>query len=436
MALESEAVPFLFAAGIGILIGLQREIEIQQKRLHDIIGVRTFTLIALFGALMGYFGDNTLFLIAFCSASLLLIANFVVTSLKTEKAEMTTEITALITFLLAALCTKGYENAAVIIAIITVAILTLKKPLHEFAKEIQALEVQAAIKFGVITLVVLPFLPKTEFSPLDIPVIGKLLSLTSFAEAIGQLAVFNPYKIWLMVVFISGISFVGYILVKTIGANKGIGITGFLGGLVSSTAVTSSLAIESKRNKSISQAAVVGVLIACSVMFLRVLFEILVLNVSIIQYAYIPFLVMAGTGFIVALLLWTTNGNKEAQAVKLETPFALLPALKFGLFFAFVLFVAKFGQLFFGTKGIIIASIIAGLADVDAITLSLSNLALIGDITGVVAVTGITCAAMTNTLVKSGIARMLGDKEFSRPVMAYLVLAVVLGLASLLLMQL
>lgn len=435
---EEHLFEMLIALAIGAMIGLEREIEIQQKRIKDTVGVRTFMLIALLGSLTALLVDfhQWMFAAAFIVLSLFILVHYLLAGLSERKREMTTEFTAILTFILAAVAIEGYAQFAVLFAILILVILTLKRPLHTFARNVLASELQAAIKFAVITLVVLPFLPNVDFAPTDSSAIASVSKAISpqFFTVLSQLDVFNPYKIWLMVVFISGLSFIGYILVKTVGAGKGIGITALLGGMVSSTAVTSSMALESKRVKGISLAAAVGVLIACSVMFVRVLVELLVVNPSLLSLAALPLFAMTLSGFLGAYYFYhkQRSKHKHKHEVSFSTPFALGPALKFALFFGFVLLLSKLGQLFFGSKGVLAASLVAGFADVDAITLSLANLAATGDISSTVAVTGIVLATMTNTAVKAGIAYLFGESLFSRRVVVALSTTVVIGILALL----
>ncbi len=430
---------FLVAVGIGVLIGLEREMEIQQKKLKDFLGVRTFALISLFGAVMGFLVKqpnlSQFVLIGFAGFIMLIIANHIVRAIEKERKGVTTEFSAFLAFILGFMSTLGYYSTVLPIAILVIIFLAFKKPLHEFAARIKAEEVYATIKFAIVALVILPFLPNKNFTPLDIPNVGAIVNAIPFfsLETIATLDVFNPYRIWLMVVFISGISFVGYVLIKTIGADKGLGITGFLGGLVSSTAVTSSLSLESKRLKRIAMPAVFGVVIACSTMFARIIIEITVFNASLLRLALIPLLAMAIVGIIAAFFVWKRISRGPKHKMDFASPFALGPALKFALFFAFVLFISKLGQVTLGTKGIIIAAIISGLADVDAITLTMANLALVGDITAFVAVAGITVAAVTNTIVKGAIAYIFGSREYSKWVITIFTFMTGLGLLTILL---
>jgi uncharacterized membrane protein (DUF4010 family) len=434
----STFVNFLVAIGIGALIGMQREVELQKTKKKDFAGLRTFIFMTLLGAVSGFLASNlfeskTVILVIFGCLAVLIVAAYIATVMhfKEEEIGITTEVTALMSFLLGLMAMSGYTTFALITTIVIVGFLTLKRPLHEFAGKISSDEIYATLKFAVITILILPFLPNVNYTPMDIPLISKIIESAPFLsiEIASQLDVFNPFKIWLMVVFISGISFVGYILIRALGAGKGLGLTGFLGGLVSSTAVTSSMALESKKNSKIVSPFVLAVVVACSTMFIRVMVEVLVVNSAMLKYTAIPMTAMGLAGFISAFIIWRTIRKTHVKKIEFDSPFTLIPALKFAVFFAFVLFIAKFGYIMFGAKGIYIAALLSGLADVDAITLSLATLAGTGDISMLVATMAITLAAITNTIVKGGIAYLFGGKEFKTQIMT--VFGIILGLGLL-----
>jgi uncharacterized membrane protein (DUF4010 family) len=437
--LDFNFVNFFIAIGLGALIGLEREFEIQRKNRPDIAGLRTFVLMALFGAISGFLAmnvfDSNFLLITFAGLALLITVAYAMLSksIKDRILGITTEVAAFATFILGVMCVVGYSLQAVIVSIVVVIFLALKKPMHGFVKRIKLNEIYATLKFAVVTLLILPFLPNINYTPMDIPILSKIIEVAPFlsTEVAKQLNVFNPFKIWLMVVFISGISFVGYILIRIIGAGKGLGMTGLLGGLVSSTAVTSSMSLESKKTTKIIFPFVLAVIIACSTMFIRVLIEVLVVNASLLKYT-VPILIMGIAGFLGAFFVWTKIKKEPSKEVEFKSPFTLAPALKFAVFFAFILFISKAGSIFLGAKGIYIAAFVSGLADVDAITLSMATLAGAGDISAAVAAIGITIAAMTNTIVKGGIVYLFGASDFRKKTIVILGITVFLGFLSIL----
>jgi uncharacterized membrane protein (DUF4010 family) len=294
-------------------------------------------------------------------------------------------------------------------------------------------ELYAVVKFALISLVVLPILPNKNYSPLDIPGLGDLLlGLIIDSSILANVDVFNFYHIWLMVVFIAAINFIGYFLVKMIGSKKGYGVLGFVGGLVSSTAVTLSMAGESKKQKFFSP-FILATIIAASIMFIRIIFEVAVVNSLLLKDLFFPMVSMAVVGLSIAFIFYKRKKNtkKKAKEIEIEQPFALKPALKFGLFFLLVLLVSKVTQLAFGNMGIYVTSILSGLADVDAITLSMASLSKSGNISNFVATTAIFLATVSNTLVKAGIVYFLGNKKFGKIIFWIFLLILLVGLAVL-----
>ncbi len=428
---------FGLALLLGLIVGIEREFQHQKQKVQDFAGIRTFTIISLFGWLIGFIaqqlGEFQLVLVALSGMILFFVTAYCIVAWKGKGIGATTEISALVVFLVGIMVAYNFLLIAVITSILMATILSYKYTLHKFAQKLAIEEVHAGLKLGIISAVVLPLLPNKAYSPLDIPVLSDIISLfPSVYGILSETQVFNPFKIWLMVVFICALSTIGYILIKVIGAKKGIGLTGAIGGLVSSTAVTSTLSESSKKSKLVYTFAF-GVIVAWTIMFFRVLFVTSVLNKEVFFSSVFTLGLMTLTSAGCAVYLYyqrTPQGRKTETAVAFESPFALLPALKFGLFFGFVLFLAKLLQALFGSSGIYIASILSGLADVDAITISMATLASTGEISTSVAVTGITLAVASNTIVKTAIAYLFGGKEFAKKVVICSAIILAVGLLA------
>jgi uncharacterized membrane protein (DUF4010 family) len=281
----------------------------------------------------------------------------------------------------------GEIHLAAALTIALTALLALKRPLHEMTTRLGEDDLYATLKFVTVTIIVLPLLPD---------------------EAYGPLSVFNPYKLGLMVVLIATIGFVGFFMVRMLGARLGIILMGLLGGLVSSTAVTLSCAEKSRQNPGLSSAYALATGIACVMMFPRVLLEAFVINPALAKRLVIPIAIAAGLGILVIAggILRLRPGHEEEVSV--TNPFRLMPAVKFGLMLAAVLFLAKAAQLYLGNLGVYVASAAAGLTDVDAITLSMARLSLDGESENPVsldtALAAILLAATVNTTVKGAFA--------------------------------
>ena len=400
----------LISLALGALIGLEREYARHKKRAHEYAGIRTYPLIALFGALSAYLGEKVsifVFLVGMVLMGVLITIAYLTIN-KAEKSYVgaTSEVAGFLTFFIGALCYYGEISFAAILAVTVTIILYARSILHRFAERITSHELSDTLKFAVIAFVILPFLPNKGYGPHEI---------------------FNPFVIWLMVVFISGISFAGYVLMKWFG-EKGIELAAILGGLVSSTAVTSSFAARSKKQTKIYRALVLGVILANAIMFIRILIEVFVLNRSLFSKMILPLSILALISLVFSYFLWQKTKNVKGK-IDLGSPFTLGPALKFGIFFAVILALVKLADVYLSSKGVYLVSLISGFADVDAITVSLSNLAG-SSITEEVARNGIIIAALTNVAVKGGIAFWFGGKKFGRIILAFYALLVVIGVGT------
>ncbi len=399
------------------LIGLERERRSQLHEYKSFGGIRTFSLIGLLGALSYMLSLHSPVIFAVLTAGFLglLIASYVMTNMKSKVVGATSEIAAIMVYIIGIMSAMENYLLATSVALISVAILHFKRPLHDWAKDVKNVEILSTIEFVLIAFIVLPLLPNTAFGPYEF---------------------FNPYIIWLMVVFISGISFISYIAIKLFGAKRGILFSGFFGGLISSTALTLSFSGQSKKNKSLISPYVVAVVIASSAMFVRVLVEVAILNPVLVKMLLLPMLSMAAVGSIAILYFilgkdGSSHKKVKHKPMKLESPFSLWPALKFGMFFASILFFAKFAQATMGDKGLYITSFVSGLLDVDAITVSVATLAK-GELSTLSAVTAITIAAMTNTVAKAGMFFVFGARKAAIRIAVVFTLMLIAGGVSLL----
>ncbi|MBW2994833.1 MgtC/SapB family protein [Candidatus Woesearchaeota archaeon] len=409
-------VDFLIAIALGALIGMEREMDQQQSKIKEFAGVRTFILITLFGALVAFISktvESSLIFVAlaFFGFIIFVTTSYVVTVFYHKKIGATTQMTALLAFVLGMMCILEMIGLAVTITILITIFLALKQVLHKFALQINRQELYATLEFALISLVILPFLPN---------------------KAYGPLGVFNPYNIWLMVVFISGISFVGYILMKWKGVEKGLGITGFLGGLISSTSVATSMANESKRTY-LAKPFVFAAVVASTTMFFRVVFITYILNKELVLSLIIPLGAMALVGLFSVSYIWRGK-IKKIPKLKLSSPFTLVPALKFAVFYALVLFVTKAAQTFYGSSGVYVAAILAGLVDLNAITISMATLSLSGVIPVQTSVIAITFAILSNNFIKIFIGYFFGNREFSRLTTVIYAAMLVVGILAIMLL--
>lgn len=385
---------FGIALLIGVLIGLEREYARLREEVKSFAGVRTFPLIALLGCSAALLAELTGAVTFGIVASLLavLIAIAYAFDAREGRVGVTTEVAAVVVFVCGALCYWDYLDLAAALAVVTFGFLTLKPQLHGIAQRISSEDLYATLKFAIISLIVLPVLPNQTYGP-------------------PPFDAFNPYKTWLMVVFISGISFLGYVLIKIIGSRRGIGLTGLLGGLVSSTAVTLSFSERSQDHPELARPFALAITLAWTMMFGRIVVEVAVLNRALLSILWLPMGAAMIAGLVFCGFYYFGQRTEQGSDMELANPFELRTAIKFGLLYAVILVVAKAAQFYFQEAGLYAAAAIAGLADVDAITLSMAELAgAQGGLATSTAARAVVLAVISNTIVKGGIALSVGSK--------------------------
>lgn len=419
MDLDFNVIWNLFTAlGIGLLIGIERG---WSGRLEDegdrVAGIRTFSLVGLLGGVwteVSRFVSEWMLAVAFLALAALVITSYIIKAKVEEEKDLgiTTEVALLLTFTLSSWAAFGYHVYALGVTVIVISLLSLKPTLHSWLHKIEVKEIYAGIKLLIITVILLPLLPNKGYGPW---------------EAI------NPHWIWWMVVLISGLSFTGYILIKYLGENKGTMLTAITGGLASSTAVTISLAQFAKQQKKIVSGIFIGgVLVASSIMFVRVGIEVAIVNAGLLHPLWIPLTIMLiltlGSGF----WLWQQQLQlaDDQPPIELKNPLQFFTALQFGLLLGVILLLGTAMEKWYGDQGIYLLSLFSGLMDVDAITLSLSRMANEGTDPSVATI-GILIAVITNTLVKAGLFIFWAGYEKSKQLIWLIILISILGILSL-----
>ena len=406
------------ALAAGALVGAEREQAKGDAAQRDFGGIRTFPLIALLGALGALLESvgSAWILVGFLFAFVALLFRSR-TFGRRNGPGITSEVAAIVTFALGAvaaspeLMPNGPRWLLVIgAAAVTMTLLAVKRPLHGFMADVSQEDVYATAKFVLLALVVLPLLPNRAYGPFD---------------------ALNPFKIGVFILLVAGVSFAGYVAARLVGSGRGLLLVGLIGGIVSSTAVTLTLAGRAKSQSALTRSAALAIVAACSTMFARVLVVIGIVRFPLLARLALPLAVMAATGFGLALIVALRNSEKaeSAESVPLRNPFELRSALKFGLYYAVIAFVAKAAEHYAGSSGLYASAVLAGLADVDAITLSFVELHRSG-LDAAVATTGIVLAVITNTVVKAGISAVAGGKALGTQVALMLGAAIVAGGAS------
>ena len=412
---------FAIAILLGALVGIEREKrKAEEQEPGHIAGLRTFTLLALLGAAAGFLSKNLsspwILAAALLIVGAFIVAGYFVTARSSDGGKgLTTETAAIVVFLLGAMVMFGERELAIALGVVTAAVLAYKQPLHGFVEKLGWDDVYAGLRLLIATFIALPLLPNRTVDPW------------------GAL---NPYELWLLVILISSLSLVGYVLTRWLGPARGTALTGLTGGLVSSTAVTLSFAREARDNPQNVAALACGILLAWAVMFLRVIVLVAVVNRKLLPEILIPFLLMGLTSGGYAAFLYFRDSSVDGTApkgeVEIENPFSLTAAAKFAALFAVVLLAVKIVQEHFPPSGLYAVAALAGLTDVDAITLSMSEFAQSGDAR--VAVIAIVIASLSNTIVKCGMGFLLGGEGLGKKLLAATAATLAAGLAAALLL--
>jgi len=409
---------FAIALAIGALAGIEREKRKEADSGPTIGGLRTFMLIALCGAVSAWIsrgaGAPWVFAATLVVVGGIVFAGYVLGARVREDAlGLTTEVAAVAVFLLAGLTVFGQRALAAGLGIVTAALLAYKRPLHGIVERIGWEDLFAGLRLLIATFIVLPLLPN---------------------RAVDPLGAINPYRLWLLVILISSLSLVGYVATRWIGERRGTALAGLTGGLVSSTAVTLSFARQSveRRARGGATALAAGMLLAWAVMFVRVVAEVLVVEPRLVPALLAPLGAMAATALGATWLLYARGspGQPPAEQVPLRNPFRLTEAARFAALFAVVLVVVKLAERYLPGRGIYPVAALAGLTDVDAITLSMAGFARETGRTENAAA-AIAIATITNTLVKAGLGATLGAAALRGPILASTAAILVAGAVAL-----
>lgn len=415
--LTTALVEIAYAAGIGVFIGLEREHADVTGRpegvAHEtVLGVRTFGLVALLGWVAAYLGDHWPWM---PPAALVVVGGLVAAKYVavTDDRGLTTEVAAIATAGLGMLV-HVERSLAVALALLTTLLLIAKPWFRTMVPRLRRVELTATLQLAIAIAVVVPLLP---------------------SEPIDPWGALRPRELVWFVVLIGGISYVGYFASRFLGEQRGAGITGLVGGLASSTAVTAAMSQRARQEPAMRRAAQLAVLLANAVMFGRVLVVSAVLSRELAVALALPLGAMGATLLVAAALAWRSLRREpvvvDAQQAlaRIANPFAIWPALTWGAALAVVLLVAEAAQRFLGHQGLIAAAAASGLADVDAITVAVARRSSDGSLAMSVAAIAVTVAVVANTVVKGGIAVVAGGRPFARDILLAFGAAMVLGLS-------
>ena len=382
-------VQLAIAVALGLLVGLQRE-----RVDKTVAGIRTFAIIGMFGVFAGVVGaevgDWVIAAGLLSLAVLTAMANMLGERAGERDPGMTTEVAILVMFSIGVALTRGFVLESIVAAGVLALILHWKAPLHAFAERIGQDEFAALMRLVLIGLIVLPALPNRRFGPYE---------------------VLNPFEIWLMVVLIVGISMAGYVAFRLFGPRTGAIAAGVFGGMISSTATTVSYARRSATAPERSSAAALVIVLASTVVFIRVLVEVAVVAPGVFAVTAGPLGAMLGVMILVSAGLYVFGiGSHELEVEDQKPPSELTAAVVFGLLYAVVLVAIAFAEDRLGQRGLYAVAALSGLTDLDAITLSTANLMQAGQLDLATGWRMILIGGLSNIVFKGGVVLLLGSR--------------------------
>lgn len=396
---------------IGLLVGIERGWQAREDEEGSrIAGVRTYGLLGMLGGGMALLAEHyggIVLALGFVGVLSLFALFAFAKQRQNGDWGVTSLVAALLTYILAALAMSGFPLLAISATVITVLLLSYKAQLHNWLRYLGDEELKAGIKLLLISLVLLPVLPNKAFDPWG---------------------AFNPFEIWLMVVVISLISFFGYFAIKLGGLKRGIIFIAFFGGLASSTAVTLHLSrIASKQTVRVEMFAS-AILIACSTMFVRMLVVVSLMKASLLSSMLLPVLVLTLVTALPALFYWRTGGQIQSIKPVLTNPLELKTALTFGFILFLVMLLSEILREHFGDAGVVTLAVVSGIADVDAIVLSLLRMVSDSNLAVPIFLAGSVIAAAMNSLFKASLAYSIGGRALGIRVAIPLVSSFIIAL--------
>lgn len=399
------ALDLLIAALVGLAVGVEREWSGHASGPDGrFAGARTFALLGGIGGFAGWFfrlDQPALGAIAIGAALLMPIAAYTMSQRRDgSTTDGTTEVAALLVVLLGVTAGLGFRTPASAAAAITVVLLAEKSALQQMLQRVAPTEMRAAVQFAVLALVILPVLPDGPMGPFN---------------------AFRPRQLWTVVLLFSGLNFVGYIARRVIGETRGLGVTGLLGGLVSSTAVTFTFSRRSRIEPEMAAPLALGVVAACTVLLPRIIVitELLQPDVAIASVPVLLPAFVAGLA-VIGVAIWRERETRPAEHPRANarattanggSPLGLSSALVMAVGFQLVLFAIAWVQQHHGATGVLTSASLLGLTDMDALTLSMARFGADPALVRTAAA-AIGIGVLSNTALKFVVVAVLGDPRF------------------------
>jgi uncharacterized membrane protein (DUF4010 family) len=399
------ALDLLVSALVGLAVGVEREWSGHATGPDGrFAGIRTFTLLGVIGGFGGWFlrnGQPVPAAVILGAGVLFPIAAYAATLRRPgTTTDGTTEVAAMLVVAMGAASGVGHRSLASAAAVVCVLLLAEKSTLQNALQKVATHELRAALQFAVLALVVLPLLP---------------------SGAYGPFGAFQPRQLWIVVLLFSGLNFAGYIARRVIGETRGLGVTGLLGGVVSSTAVSLTFSRRSRAEPTLALPLAVGVVAACTVLVPRLLVISTMLQpavaIAAVPVLAPPFLVGVA---LIGVMLWQQRkapappvaGDTDPRAPTVgQNPLAFVASLQMAVAFQVVLFAIAWVQQAVGSTGVLLSATLLGLTDVDALTVSMTRYG--ADPAHVrVAAAAIGIGVLSNTMLKVALVVSIGGPRF------------------------
>lgn len=420
----------VLSLALGGIIGLERQSHREPESPFGSVGVRTFALAALLGTaavLAEEVLQGIIYVVGGGYFALLVVFFWHERRATDHEVGITTQVSAMVVFIVGVLV-PSQPLLAASLAIIVAMVLSLKRYTNRLVRLLTPAEIISTMKFLLVTVVLLPLLPNRTVDPFGF---------------------YNPLEIWGLVILISGISFMAYFAIRFMGPRRGLTLTGVLGGLASSTAVTLAMARQVRsqpQSHTVMLSAAFAIMLATAFMFVRVTAAVAVINPSLIATLWVPFVAMAIPGTLIAGGMWLVlsrhmqqqaaregEGSQDIDAssavlpeqaseddkessdddpkLEIRNPFELGPALQFAVLLMIIIGVANFLQEMYGGGAIYVAAIFGGLAETNAISLALARMEGDAQLTASVATQAIVIAILANSIVKAVLATVVGSRR-------------------------
>jgi uncharacterized membrane protein (DUF4010 family) len=402
----NDELRFLVALALGFLVGLERESRSGSLSGKLTAGVRTFTLISLFGfgcAWLYRINIDFIIPIGIIVIGAMILASYLAKQ-KSGAVGWTSEIAALVTFLVGVLSLIADIWIPMALGIVTTLLLSEKSELEQYIEKLDKSEFLAVVKFLIVTIIILPALPDKNYTQFNL----------------------NPYRIWQIVILVSSIGFVGYFLMKKFGDKVGLWLSGLLGGIVSSTAVAIAMGNFAKNNEAVAKRAFQATILASGVMYLRILVIIYLLNYTIAYSIWWKLVILFSVGLLFAIIVHEKKEDSSSiQISTIQNPFEIRPAILFAFLFVLLSIITVWAKQFLGDGGLLGLAAIVGITDIDPFILSIINSKAP---TESIISSAIIISMMSNTIIKGIYFGFLVKRLRKKVILYFTIWALVHGL--------